>query len=76
MGTGTHNEYDEEWRMIANRPMQPPVVAEWVPSSIILGLRMRTEEKNLVISMAKEAGIREIYQSHISSDNHLRIHSV
>ena len=65
------HEYDEEWRMIANCLMQPPVMMEWIPSGIILGLRMNANEENLVISMAKEAGIKNIYKSVIDSKNTL-----
>ena len=55
------HEYDEEWRIITKRIMQPPIMMEWIPSGIILGLRMGTAEENLVVSMAKEAGIKKIY---------------
>ena len=44
---------------------------EWIPSGIILGLRMNANEENLVISMAKEAGIKNIYKSVIDSKNNL-----
>ena len=57
--------------MIANCLMQPPVIIEWIPSEIILGLRMNANEENLVISMAKEAGIKNIYRSVIDSKNNL-----
>lgn len=65
------HEYDEEWRMIASCQMKPPIMMEWIPSGIILGLRMGTNEENLVISMAKEAGIKEIYKSFIDVENRL-----
>ena len=51
------HKYDEEWRMITGCIMKPPVMMEWIPSGIILGLRMGVAEENLVVSMAKEAGI-------------------
>ena len=51
--------------------MNPPVMMEWIPSGIILGLRMDTAEENLVISMAKEAGIKTIYKSYIDAQNRL-----
>ena len=44
---------------------------EWIPSGVILGLHMKTEEENLVISMAKEAGIKNIYKAFISEKNEL-----
>lgn len=70
------HEYDEEWRMITRGIMQPPIAMEWIPSGIILGLRMGKNEENLVISMAKEAGIKQIYKSFIDSANQLNAHLV
>ena len=57
--------------MLTTCPMKPPIMVEWIPSGIILGLRMNTSEENLVISMAKEAGIKNIYKSFINSKNQL-----
>ena len=51
--------------------MKPPVMMEWIPSGIILGLRMDANEENLVISMAKEAGIKRIYKSFIDPKSKL-----
>ena len=51
--------------------MPPPVMMEWIPSGIILGLRMEAAEENLVVSMAKEAGIKQIYKSYIDAKNQL-----
>jgi len=51
--------------------MKPPIMMEWIPSGIILGLRMETAEENLVVSMAKEAGVKNIYKSYIDSQNRL-----
>lgn len=65
------HKYDEEWRMITFCRMKPPVMREWIPSGIILGLRMDPTEENLVINMAKEAGIKNIYKSFIDAHNHL-----
>lgn len=65
------HEYDEEWRMITGCIMKPPVMMEWIPSGIILGLRMDKAEENLVVSMAKEAGIKNIYKSYINAQNKL-----
>ena len=44
---------------------------EWIPNGIILGLRMGAAEENLVVSMAKEAGIKNIYKSYINAQNKL-----
>lgn len=59
------------WRMITGCIMKPPVMMEWIPSGIILGLRMGVAEENLVVSMAKEAGIKNIYKSYINAQNKL-----
>lgn len=64
-------KYDEEWRMITGCIMKPPVMMKWIPSGIILGLRMDVAEENLVVSMAKEAGIKNIYKSYINAQNKL-----
>lgn len=76
MGAGANDtnqekchEYDEEWRMITGCQMGPPVMMEWIPSGIILGLRMGAEEENLVVNAAREAGIQNIYKSFIDSAN-------
>lgn len=47
------------------------MIEEWIPSGIILGLRMGVAEENLVVSMAKEAGIKNIYKSYINAQNKL-----
>ena len=65
------HKYDEEWRMVTGCIMTPPVMMEWLPSGIILGLRMDVAEENLVVSMAKEAGIKQIYKSYIDAKNQL-----
>ena len=65
------HKYDEEWRMITGCIMKPPVMMEWIPSGIILGLRMDVAEENLVVSMAKEAGVKKIYKSIINAKNEL-----
>ena len=58
------HKYDEEWRMITGCIMKPPIMMEWIPNGIILGLRMGVAEENLVVSMAKEDGIKNIYKSY------------
>ena len=65
------HKYDEEWRMITGCIMKSPEMMEWIPSGIILGLRMDVAEENLVVSMAKEAGIKNIYKSYINAQNKL-----
>ena len=65
------HKYDEEWRMIANSKMNLPAMIEWVPTGVIIGLRTPPVDKNLIISMAKEAGVKNIYQSYIDEKNRL-----
>ena len=65
------HKYDEEWRMIANAKMKLPAMIEWVPKGVIIGLRTSQVDKNLIISMAKEAGVKNIYQSYIDEKNRL-----
>ena len=65
------HKYDEEWRMITSGSAGVPVMMKWIPYGIILGLRMDAAEENLVISMAKEAGIKNIYKSYINAQNKL-----
>ena len=59
------HQYDEEWRIILNCAMKGPVMREWIPSGVILGLNMDEAERNLTIAAAKEAGVTNIYQSFI-----------
>ena len=59
------DQYDEEWRIILNCAMKGPVMREWIPSGVILGLNMDEAERNLTIAAAKEAGVTNIYQSFI-----------
>lgn len=63
------HKYDKEWRMITGYTMNSPIMMEWIPSGVILGLKMGKSEENLVVSMAKEAGIQNIYKSFINSRN-------
>lgn len=65
------HKYDEEWRMIANCKLNLPAMIEWVPVGIIIGLRTSRVDANLIISMAKEAGVKNIYQSYIDEKNRL-----
>lgn len=57
------HEYDAEWRMILPCLMKEPVMREWIPYGIILGLKISENDKCIVISSAKRAGIKHIYQS-------------
>ena len=65
------HKYDEEWRLIANCKMNLPAMIEWVPAGVIIGLRTSQVDTNLIISMAKEAGIKKIYKSNNKEKNRL-----
>lgn len=65
------HKYDEEWRMLICCNMNPPIMMEWIPSGIILGLHMKTEEENLAVCLAKEAGIKNIYKAFINEKSEL-----
>lgn len=65
------HKYDEEWRLIANCKMNLPAMIEWVSAGVIIGLRTSQVDTNLIISMAKEAGIKKIYKSIIDEKNRL-----
>ena len=69
----TCHEPDQEWRMIIGCSMQPPIMLEWVPSGIILGLRTSPNDQKRIIDAAKQAGIKHIYQSYINLSNMLDI---
>ena len=47
--------------MIANVKMNLPATIEWVPFGVIIFDNI-SGDKDLILSMAKEAGIKNIYQ--------------
>ena len=76
IGLIKHNchEHDKEWRILYPVSMPSPEIEkqrpkmERKPSSVIIGVRTGTSEKNLIISLAKEAGIPRIYQLSIDKN--------
>ena len=62
--------------MITGCPMKPPILMEWIPSGLILGLKMDLAEENLVVSLAKAAGIKNIYKSYINAKNELDAYKI
>ena len=62
--------------MITGCPMEPPILMEWIPSGLILGLKMDLAEENLVVSLAKAAGIKNIYKSYINAKNELDTYKI
>ena len=67
------HEYDSEWRIIYGTPFVPSekVYAIWKPYGIILGLNITIEGKAAVLSAANTAGIKNIFQLEISSNDDL-----
>ncbi len=57
--------YDQEWRMISPIWYDKPITLGWKPWGIILGLNMPDNEKDLVYSNAKLAGIENIFECYI-----------
>lgn len=57
------HEYDAEWRMILPCQMKEPVMREWIPYGVILGLKISENDKRIVIESAKRAGVKHIFQS-------------
>lgn len=70
------HKYDEEWRMIIPCKMNPPIMREWIPSGVILGLKMDINEENLVVNLAKQAGIEHIHKSYIDKNGNLNAYKV
>lgn len=65
------HHYDAEWRLITvSYPKSYPILMV-KPVGVILGLKMEPNERNLVISLAKEAGINNIYKSIINFNGDL-----
>ena len=62
------HEYDAEWRMILPCQMKEPVMREWIPDGIILGLKISDNDKRIVIEAARHAGIKHVYQSIIDKN--------
>lgn len=62
------HEYDREWRMMLRNLSAPPVMKEWIPSGVILGLRVDDSDKSVIIKSSKMAGINHIYESFINDE--------
>lgn len=70
------HKYDEEWRMIANCRLSSPAMIECVPYGVIIGLRTPNIEKNLILALLKEAGIKNKYQLFINEKNELDLYLI
>lgn len=63
------HQYDQEWRMLLSTPYTSRPRIKLKPKSVLIGLRTPEYQKLLIISAARIAGIREIYQVVINDDN-------
>lgn len=64
------HKYDEEWRIIAPFYAKEAYI-KWIPQKIIFGLKMPQEEKELISSIAIQAGIEQISETYIDDKNNL-----
>ena len=53
------HKYDEEWRMITACRAKSPIMMKWIPSAIILGLRMDAAEENLPPTCGEPRGAQK-----------------
>lgn len=68
----TCHRYDKEWRMIApSIYKEGPVMREWVPDAVLLGLSMTKSDEAQVIGTAYQAGIDKIYKCYINDEGNL-----
>lgn len=65
------HKFDDEWRMILPCQMQGPVMREWIPYGVILGLKMEENDRRIVIESAKRAGVKHIYESYMDYNGKL-----
>ena len=53
--------------MLLRENSTPPVMKEWIPAGVILGLRVMDRDKDIIIRSSKMAGIPHIYESFINN---------
>ena len=70
------HEYDQEWRFILRSPANGPVMQEWIPYGIIIGLRTTTQERDTILRSAKMAGIDHFFECYINDFNRLNIRPI
>lgn len=70
------HEYDQEWRFILRSPANGPVMQEWIPYGIIIGLRTTTQERDTILRSAKMAGIDHFFECYINDLNRLDIRPI
>lgn len=67
------HEHDKEWRLLFTRHTTNRIQCEWIPSAVILGLRMSDEDRAKVKAAAKKAGIPTCYSVSINWKNELEL---
>ncbi len=55
-----HN-YDKEWRILFRKDTGSSLM-KWIPTHLILGLKMDASEEALVVNLAKQAGINSFFK--------------
>ena len=70
------HEYDQEWRFILRNHAKGPIMQEWIPYGIILGLRTNSRDRNIILKSAKMAGIDHFFESYINNCNQLDIRPI
>ncbi len=67
------HEHDKEWRLLFTGHTTNRIQCEWIPSAVILGLRMSDVERGKVKAAAKKAGIPKCYSVIINWKNELEL---
>lgn len=67
------HHYDQEWRIIRTGLNIEKPYTKWIPSSVILGLKMSAAEKALVAKTALNAGVEAIKEVYIDDGDCLGI---
>ena len=70
------HKYDEEWRMILRGPAKAPIMMEWVPYGVILGMKTTPQHRETIVRSAKIAGICHIYESYINDESKLDVREI
>ena len=70
------HEHDKEWRLLFTGHTTNRIQCEWIPSAVILGLRMSDEDKAIVKAAAKKAGIPTCYSVIINWKNELELKEI
>lgn len=65
------HEYDQEWRFLLRSPSPGPIMQEWIPYGVILGLKMGSFERELIIRSAQMAGVDHVFELFITNEYEL-----